>query len=318
MALDTSIPIRFLRTAFQLDDVVAIAFRKLPDGAWQHRFVSIEAACADPFQRWLRHLNAGRHDLYVSMNAFHPGRRTRTETNVKAIRHIYLDFDSGGEEALAALKARVDLPPPSYVIHSSPGKFQTIWNVRDFTPAAAKALLRHMAYTLGADTAVHDLSRVLRLAGFRNYKYDPAPFVRLEIGAPLDAYPPSSFPTLSLETVEPVKRGRRSSTRLPGTITTTSQSERDWAFVRAGLSRGRSWLELWRALVAGRRDKPNPRFYASVTLVNALESVRRQPPPELVAELKAAQAHEIGPLSTEAADAPNVQGARPSSSTPRR
>jgi hypothetical protein len=296
MPLDTSIPIRFLRTAFQADDVVAIAFRKLPQGRWQHRFLTAEAACADGFQRWLRHLNADGHDLYVGMNAFSPGRRSRTETNIAAIRHVYLDFDSGGDEALSALTRRDDLPPPTYVVHSSPGKFQTIWNVRDFTPEAAKALLRHLAYTLGADPAVHDLARVLRLAGFRNYKYAPPPFVRLEVGASTDAHPPSAFPTPLPEAAKRPE-GRQTPTRLSGTVAIKSQSERDWAFVMSGLSRGEPWQHLWHALVARRPDKPNPRFYASVTLLNALQSLGRHRPDDLVAELKAARSHQIGPLS---------------------
>jgi hypothetical protein len=297
MSLDRSIPIRFLRTAYHADDVVALAFRRLPDGGWRHRFLRVDSACADAFQRWLRHLNAGGHDLYVSMNTFQPGRRSRTEANLKDVRHVYLDFDSGGTEALAALRARSDLPPPSYVVHSSPGKFQTIWNVHGFAPRPAKALLRHLAHTLGADAAVHDLSRVLRLPGFRNYKYDPAPFVRLEVETSLVSYPPSAFPIPPIET--PRVKADRSSVKPPGRTTNPSQSERDWAFVCEGLARRRPWPHLWRTLVDRRVDKPNPRFYASLTILNALRSASKPIPVALVDEMNAAQAHRPGPLSAE-------------------
>lgn len=290
MRLDTIIPIRFLQTAFQANDFIAIAFRKLPAGAWEHRFLRIQSACGDSFQRFLRYLNSDGYDLYVSMNSFQPGRRSRTEANIAAIRHIYLDFDSGGSEALDALKARGDLPPPSYVIHSSPGKFQTLWNVRDFTPDTAKPLLHHLAYTLGADRAVHDLSRVLRLPGFRNYKYDPAPFVRLEYGPTLDPYPPASFPTPAPEIIQPAKRAPRSTAALPGTTKAISRSELDWARVRSALAAGAPWRTIWSELLSERQDKPNPPFYASLTILNALKSLSRPEPPELVAELRASKA----------------------------
>lgn len=298
MSLDCSIPIRFLKTAYQGDDVVAIAFRRLPDRGWGHRFVRVDRACADPFQRWLRYLNAGGYDLYVSMNTFQPGRRSRTEANLRDVRHIYLDFDGGGAEALAALRARPDLPPPSYVVHSSPGKFQTIWNVQGFAPQAAKTLLKHLAYTLGADAAVHDLSRVLRLPGFRNYKYRPAPFVRLEAGASPASYTPTDFPTP--QAVPSRMKTDRSRVKPSGRASSPSQSERDWAFVCEGLARRRSWAHLWRSLVRRRVDKPNPRFYASLTILNAMRSANQPIPIVLVKELNAAKAHQPGPLSASA------------------
>jgi hypothetical protein len=55
-------PIRFLTTAHDEGDVVAIAFRRLSAQVWEHRFLRVEAACEERFQRWLRYLNANGHD----------------------------------------------------------------------------------------------------------------------------------------------------------------------------------------------------------------------------------------------------------------
>jgi hypothetical protein len=292
MALDIQMPARFLETAFADDDLIAIAYRCLPSRAWTHRFVSAYAARQPRFLAWLRHLNAHRNDIFVSMNVFASKSAGRTEDNVAIIRHVYADFDSGGAEALAALRARTDLPPLSYVLHSSAGKFQAVWNVRDFDPTYAKRLLQYLAYSLGADPAVHDTNRVLRLAGFYNYKYSPAQFVRSEMATDLTAYPPDAFPTPpaagELHTAS-TSRHQRSKQTLPGTTNVISRSERDWAHVRSALAAGTPWRAIWDDLIAERCDKPNPRYYAALTILNALKSVGRPNPPELVAELHASK-----------------------------
>jgi hypothetical protein len=72
----------------------------------------------------------------------------------------------------------------------------------------------------------------------------------------------------------------------------------------SGLARGEPWQQLWHALETRRADKPNPRFYASVTLLNALQSLGRQRPDDLVAELKAVQSHQTGPLSGDLVPSP--------------
>jgi len=300
------VAVRFLHAAYRHDDIIAIAYRRLPNPQWCHRFLSVAAACAPAFQRWLRFLNAQGHCLFVSMNTFPPLtpglRPRRTEANVLAIRHVYADFDEDGPGRVAALKAREDLPPPSYVLHSSPGKCQVIWNVDGFTPAAAKPLLRHLAYTLGADPAVHDLNRVLRLPGFTNHKYEPSPWVRLEWGPSPRAYPPSDFPTPAATRTGIIPaRSRAARPRPPrgeaGVPRPLSQSERDWAWVRDQLTQGAPWHTLWETLVTRRQsEKTNVRYYASTTLINACMSLGYLVPHELRQAL--ADARVPGPSAT--------------------
>jgi hypothetical protein len=324
MALDRAVPARFLTSAFHADDLIAIAYRRLsseeslrrqiaqerqpstlptdtPSQAtaagcepaqrpvWHHRFVRASAASSPKYLAWLRHLNAAGNDIYVSMNTFVSPKGRRTERNVHAVRHIYADFDSGGLDALGALRQRQDLPPISYVVHSSAGKFQVIWNVQSFDLSYAKRLLCHLAYTLGADQAVHDLNRVLRLPGFFNFKYSPPQFIRLEMGRILGPHGPVDFPVPTTEAAQVDRMTRDRSTPLPGTSKANSRSERDWASVRVALRAGRRWQEVVRDLVQSRQDKANPEYYAALTVLKALDSLRQPPPQQVVAMLQAAR-----------------------------
>lgn len=271
-----------LRTAFDAADVIAIAFRQLPHARWFHRFVTVNAVLQPRYQAWLSHLNREGYDLYFSVNAFNPGIRSRTEANVAAIRHLYAEFDEGGAEALASVRQRADLPPPSYVVHSSPGKFQLLWNVEGFTPDTAKPLVRHLAYSLHADRAVHDLNRVLRLPGYQNWKYRPPALVSLEPAASLARYGPDQFPAPAGDL--PIRARVERRTPPDGW---RSQSEVDWRLVCLALARGASWRECLDQLAANRRDKANPRVYAARTVLKAFQVVLGEPPPELLVELEA-------------------------------
>lgn len=323
MSLDTTIPARFLTSAYRDDDLIVIAYRCLrprPDvqksgvstglddadvvaatvdngdvspkpqrPIWHHRFVTAATARSARYLAWLRHLNAAGNDIYVSMNTFASRDGRRTEANVAEVRHVYADFDSGGDAALRALGARSDLPPLSYVIHSSIGRFQAVWNVSDFDPPYAKRLLCHLAYTLGADLAVHDLNRVLRLPGFFNFKYSPPQFVRFDLGDELGPHGPSAFPVPPDDCHVIDQTSRERPKGLPGTTKAISRSERDWATVRSALSAGVPWADVWRDLVETRRDKANPDYYASLTVLKALTSLDRPHPPELVTALHASR-----------------------------
>lgn len=54
---------------------------------------------------------------------------------------------------------------------------------------------------------------------------------------------------------------------------TISQSERDWAFVRDGLRRGRDRDDLRQELERRRPDKPSPEYYARRTVDRAAQSL---------------------------------------------
>jgi hypothetical protein len=74
-----------------------------------------------------------------------PGRRSRTKDAIGAVRHLVLETDSDGRELLEVIRSRGDLPPPSYVIESSPHRFHVLWRVSGFTTAAVERLQKHLA-----------------------------------------------------------------------------------------------------------------------------------------------------------------------------
>ena len=80
-------------------------------------------------------------DVYVGMNALKPEAHTRTKEDILAIRHLYVDLDQDGSTSLAAIEKSNLVPPPSYVLNTSPDKYQVIWKVEDVQKAQAEPLL---------------------------------------------------------------------------------------------------------------------------------------------------------------------------------
>ncbi|MEA5002745.1 MAG: DNA-primase RepB domain-containing protein [Christensenella sp.] len=63
------------------------------------------------------------------------------------------------------------LPEPNYVVRTSEKKLQAVWLVqRPMSFGTAEAALLFISTKTGGDAAVKDLSRVLRLPGFKNTK----------------------------------------------------------------------------------------------------------------------------------------------------
>ena len=131
MTVDRAAPIRFLRTAYEADDWIAVFLKTYRTGAAAQRVIPLSAATSSRFQAWLRHRNANGWNVYVSVNAVLPG-RSRTRRAIASIRHVFLEEDSDGLGLLATLTTRPDLPPPSYVLHSSPGRLHVFWRAHGF------------------------------------------------------------------------------------------------------------------------------------------------------------------------------------------
>jgi len=145
-----------------------------------------------------------------------------------------------------------------------------VWRVGGFSQEQAEAILRAMARKFGGDPAATDSTRVLRLPGFLNRKYDVEFTVTAEIRNE-QRYTPHDF---RLRT-DPVDLGQRparaigsrqsSSTRQP-----LSQSEHDWAYAKRSLAKGVPAEEVIRQIAAFRaHDKHNPDDYARRTVEKA-------------------------------------------------
>jgi predicted secreted protein len=225
------------------------------------------------FKAWLRYENARGGNIYVGMNPLKPEARGRTKRDIAAVRHLYLDLDANGTEALAAILADRTLPRPNYVLHTSIGKHQVVWNVEGFEAEQAEHLQRAMALVYGADRAATDVTRVLRIPGFNNRKYDP-PY-RVTAWKHADAiYIPRDFHVDLRSELSPVTQplGEQHAVR----INRTSQSERDWAETLRRLEQHESPADVQEWLMQKRRDKPYPNFYASLTVRKAIAELERR------------------------------------------
>ena len=206
------------------------------------------------------------------MNALKPDAQGRTKADISDIRHLYLDLDRDAEASLSSLKARDDTPEPNRVLDTSLGKLQVVWKVERFTLDEAESLQRRLAGEFGADPAATDAARVLRLPGFLNHKYEPPNAVGLRalserIHQPADF---RSFRELPQpEAVQPAPRAPRRTS--PGHV---SQSERDWAYAKRELWRGRNPGDVANAIAEFRRnEKSDPRYYAERTVQRAGEAL---------------------------------------------
>jgi len=253
----------YIRDSFHPDDWLAVVTKR---ERFQQHFVTAEELLNRQAQ--LQTENDKGANIYVSMNALVPEAQNRTKQDIAAIRHIYLDIDHNGRDALARITADTDAPRPSYILNTSPDKYQVIWKVAGFSPNEAEALQRAMAVRYGADRAATDVTRVLRIPGFDNRKYNTPYMVTAEKVSD-QIYQPSDFRIdRQYEHVFVVKNNPVNHT--PRTAGATSQSERDWFETCRRIERGdnpadvRNWLE------SSRQDKPNPRYYTELTVSRAL------------------------------------------------
>jgi hypothetical protein len=253
----------YIRDNFQPDDQLAVVI-KHGDGLRQ-RIATAEQLAGPRYQGWLRFENVRGGNIYLSMNPLKPDAHGRTKQDVAVVRHVYLDLDRNGPEALSRILNDPELPRPSYVLNTSIGKFQVVWKVAGFGLAEAERLQKAMACKHNADRAATDVTRVLRIPGLYNRKYDPPYQVTAEKLSDLICYP-SDF------RIEPHLEA------FPGTQTAASrirtgpvsQSERDWAETLCRLEQGENPAAVQAWLEQKRQDKPDPAFYAALTVRKAL------------------------------------------------
>ena len=228
------------------------------------------AAIASPgFQTWLANQSAAGSDVFVAMNPIKDGAYNRTKGNIKDIRHVYLDLDRKGDEALEAIRNSVEVPAPNFVLDTSPGKHQVVWKVSGFSQDEAEALLHNLANQFGGDPAATDSTRVLRLPGFANRKLTDEFIVhaRQETDA---VYTARDF-RIHEDALEPPRHLGQGQERLR-TVPSghKSQSEHDWAFAKRALARGDDPEVIIQRIADYRaEDKADPNYYARHTVMKA-------------------------------------------------
>lgn len=179
VSMDQCAPVRFLEAAFAPDDSIGVLLKTYRTGQVIQRIVPVASAISDRFQAWLRHMNAHGWNVYVGVNAYRPG-RSRAREAVAHVRHLFLEEDLDGPGLLATLSTRPDLPPPSYVLHSSPGRLHVLWRVRDIAPSRVEQLQKELARELLTDWAATSCTQTTRLPGLFNHKRQPSVRVGIE------------------------------------------------------------------------------------------------------------------------------------------
>jgi len=271
--MDPDIPVRYIRENFKPEDHIAMVLIQKETHRVVQRIATAEKVASLEFQAWLRHQNASRFEVYVSMNALKTGSRSRTKDDVAEIRHVYLDFDDNGTAAVQALLKRDDVPQPNYLVNSSPDRWQVVWKVEGFAQEEAERLMRHLVRDTGADPAATDSSRVLRLPGFANHKHGRPFVVSVETRA-AETHRPEHFPRLDTEEQGGRRLADHGAARQPRTAGEVTQSERDWAYARRALARGESPDKVRAAISAFRkRQKVDVNQYAERTVRKAMASL---------------------------------------------
>ena len=275
--MNTRIATDYLNANFEPGDRLAVVALNRSTNDVKQRIATNERITQEDFQRWLRFLNKEHFEIYVSMNTIRQDARGRKKIDIAQVRHLYLDFDNNGTEAVRQMMARPGMPQPNYLIESSPGKWQAIWKVQGFEPESAELFMRGMVREFAADPAATDSARVLRLPGFYNHKYLLPHFITVQ-NPSAEVYAPSHFPHVAAAEVVVQSAGGPAGVapRARKTHIGISQSERDWAYAKRALARGEAPQQVIQAIAAFRSDKPNPQYYAEHTVQKARASVDQQ------------------------------------------
>jgi len=263
----------YLLALFEPEHNVAVLVRNRATSQTIQRIARVDTVAHPTFQSWLQGLNEAGADIFASANPIKDGAYSRTKENIREIRHVYLDLDERADEALAAIRASTEVPCPNFVLDTSPGKHQILWRVDGLDQGKAESLLRNLANQFGGDPAATDSTRVLRVPGFKNRKYKTQEFV-------VQAHHESNQIYLARDFLiqEDAPSAPRHLEHISGASTSghKSQSEQDWAYAKRALARGDEPAEVIRRIADYRaEDKPNPEYYAKLTVAKAQKEIQR-------------------------------------------
>jgi hypothetical protein len=132
------------------------------------RHANLSLAMVEEIVPELEALNMAGAAIYVAVNQCE-GQRSKEA--VSRIRGVHADFDGVDDTVLSSV--REHLEPTIEVQSSNPGNCHFYWLLKDgevMSADLAESINRGLVQ-LGADPAATDVSRLLRLPGFRNMKY---------------------------------------------------------------------------------------------------------------------------------------------------
>jgi hypothetical protein len=257
----------YVLALFGPSDNVAILVRNRRVGHTLQRITKAEIIVSPEFQSVLLEQNQAGADIFIGMNPIKDGAYARTKLSLKEIRHLYLDLDRNGDQALQIIRASLDIPPPNFILDTSPGKHQVVWRIEGLNIVEAEALLHSMANHLGGDLAATDATRVLRLPGFANRKRSQEFMVQV-IQETDKIYSLRDFNIPEESPEAPRYLGDGHGSHRP--FGHRSQSERDWAYAKRALARGDHPETVIQRIADFRSDdKTDPIYYARLTVTKA-------------------------------------------------
>jgi len=257
----------YVLALFEPTDTVAVLTRNRRTGQTVQRITSAKTVAGEEFQSWLRRENSAGADIFIGMNPLKDGSYSRTKDNVREVRHVYLDLDTGGQDALEAIRNSLEVPAPNFVLDTSRDKHQVVWKVEGLDQEQAESMLRAIVDQFGGDPAATDSTRVLRLPGFANRKYNEEFTVQARQES-TQIYQARDFMIQENSPEAARQRGIEPGRRIPQGH--RSQSEQDWAYAKRALARGDDVEEVIRRIADYRADdKPDPQYYARHTVTRA-------------------------------------------------
>lgn len=249
----------------------------------EHRFTTVDRLRR--FLGYARFRNAAGWGVYITPSVLKPNPRNRCKESFRNRQSvIYLDCDRS--DCVKRIQQRY--PYPTLVVKTSKGRYQVYWRLdQPVDSVQQEHLMSAMAADVHADQAATDVSRVLRVPGFWNRKPGRSNTVNIvftrhhtvsyrslfESAQPLSSrkISPTTSPSTGrdrrLVLVEP-EAAERSSNRC------LTESERDWYQVHRRIAFGQPPQDVVHWLQAKRADKPNPSYYAQLTVSKALEKRR--------------------------------------------
>jgi hypothetical protein len=259
------------------EDRVAVLVRNRARTQTMQRILAAEAIASPPFLYWLVEQNDAGADIFLGMNPIKENSYNRTKENIREVRHVYLDLDESAGASLQAIRTSGDIPTPNFVLDTSPEKHQVIWRVEGLDQDRAESLLHSLATAFRGDPAATDISRVLRVPGFANRKYNEQ-FVVRGVQETDQIYHLRDFASYDDSPDAPRRlEGEHGPARRmpPGH---RSQSEADWAYAKRALARGDNPEDVIRRIADFRADdKYSPESYARRTVSKARAELDLEP-----------------------------------------
>ena len=277
--MDEDQPTQFIQRMFShaARDRVAFLAIPRPEGKAEQRVFTLPQATSRKVQAWLRHLNAREYDIYLSVNPIRAGSRGREKSDIEEVRRLQLDLDEDGRKGHDRVLKDVELgalPRPAHILRSSKDRYQILWDTVPnwWSPRQAEAVMKGLAERYGGDRAATDVSRVMRLPGFRNCKPGRDRALVTWTWYAGRTVRPEDFRGLPVPEQE-TPGGGQERRRMP--LGHHSQSERDWAAAGDALRKGEDPEAVTSRLEQQRQDKPNPGYYARRTVRRKQEELKR-------------------------------------------